>query len=98
MTPLTYLVSGKILETIGACLVAYVGFRAAVLEVMIGRHFRGQSLDAGDVDKLKKGLEAILEKRNRQFGLYEAMLVGSGTALVAIGCALYLAGVLTETH
>jgi hypothetical protein len=107
---MTYLVSGKILETIGAVFVAYVAIRACVLEMIIGRHLRRRSMDIEmlrrkaegiidrDVERLRDGLERILEQRHRQFGFYQALLVGSGTMFVAIGCALYLVGVVVESH
>ena len=51
-----------------------------------------------ETEKLRKGLRQVLERRHRQFGFYEALLVGSGTMLVALGCVLYLVGVLIESH
>jgi hypothetical protein len=91
------LLSGKILETIGAFFIAYVGVRAAVLEVLVGRHLRAaDEVSDGDVKKLGDSLKEILEHRRRQFGFYEAILVGAGTLFVFFGCGLYLVGLLME--
>jgi hypothetical protein len=106
---MNYLVGGKVLETIGALFIAYVAVRACALEMKSGYHLKRQSADLemqrrqddGGVDeteKLRKGLRQVLEQRHRQFGFYEALLVGSGTMLVALGCVLYLVGVLIESH
>jgi hypothetical protein len=102
------LVSGKILETVGASFIAYVGARACALEVRIWRRIRQHSIDPEafrheaqdavdrDLERLRKGLETIWEHRQRQFGFYESILVASGTVAIALGCALYLAGLLQE--
>src|SRR3982074_79112 len=102
-TRMTYLVWGKILETIGALFVAYVGIRACVIEVSIGRHLhrhvpvhRNVPADITDLERLRTVLSAVLERRERQFGLVEAILVGAGTLLIASGCVLYLIGLLRE--
>jgi hypothetical protein len=93
-------VYGKILETIGAILLAYVAVRAGVLEVLVGRHLRRTAEEEGgtDLERLRAGLKALLERRKAQFGLYEAIAVSAGTLLIAVGCALYLVGLLKEQH
>jgi hypothetical protein len=74
-----------------------------------GYHLKRQSADLetqrwkedgapDETETLRKGLRQVLERRHRQFGFYEALLVGSGTMLVALGCVLYLVGVLIESH
>jgi hypothetical protein len=94
---MNYLVYGKILETVGAVLLAYVGIRAGVLEVLIGQHLHPRKGAGGaDLEKLRAGLEDVLDRRRRQFGLYEAIAVGAGTLLIAVGCGVYLAGLLME--
>jgi hypothetical protein len=70
-------------------------------ETPIGRSRNAASAGDGAVDeteKLREGLRQVLEQRHRQFGFYEALMVGSGTMLVALGCVLYLFGVLIESH
>jgi hypothetical protein len=96
---MTYLVSGKILETIGAVFVAYVAIRAADnWTPSAAARWKAEGIIDRDVERLRDGLERILEQRHRQFGFYQALLVGSGTMFVAIGCALYLVGVVVESH
>jgi hypothetical protein len=94
---MNYLVYGKILETAGAFLLAYVGIRAGVLEVLIGQHLHHRK-ETGSVDleELRAGLEDVLDRRKKQFGFYEAIAVSTGTLLIAIGCGLYLAGLVME--
>jgi hypothetical protein len=40
----------------------------------------------------------ILEVRQKQFGFYEAIMVGAGAVLIAIGCGLYLIGLFMAEH
>jgi hypothetical protein len=85
---------GKLLETIGAVGLAYVGVRAAYLEISVGRHLHlGTGAEA--LDELRDGLEKARQFRQHQFGPKEVAIVGAGTALVALGCGLYLYGMLT---
>jgi hypothetical protein len=104
---MNYLVGGKLLETIGALFIAYVAVRACALEMKSGYHSKRQSAEThrrqddsavDETENLRKGLRQVLDQRHRQFGFYEALLVGSGTMLVALGCVLYLVGVLIESH
>jgi hypothetical protein len=96
---MNYVVYGKMLETAGAFLLAYVGVRAGVLEILIGQHLqRRKETGSPDLEALRAGLEDVLDRRKRQFGFYEAIAVGAGTLLIAIGCALYLVGLLTQGH
>jgi hypothetical protein len=106
---MNYLVGGKLLETIGALFISYVAVRACALEMKSGYHLKRQSADletrrrqgdgaVDETEKLREGLRHVLEQRHRQFGFYEALMVGSGTMLVALGCVLYLVGVLIESH
>ena len=99
------LVLGKILETVGSILVALVGLQALILEIFVGRRLMPRRIEfqrgAGmqhtdDVDRVGERLEQIYNFRRRQFGLREALAVGIGTLLIALGCALYLAGLLNE--
>ena len=92
---MNYLVGGKLLETIGALFIAYVAVRACALEMKSGYQDDGA---VDETENLRKGLRQVLDQRHRQFGFYEALLVGSGTMLVALGCVLYLVGVLIELH
>lgn len=101
---------GKILETIGAILVAYVAVRAGLYEIRIGRHFisrkrpgrpaqpagTAQTAGTDDLDVLVERLRQAYEHRRRQFGLIEAIAIGLGTLLIAVGCGLYLYGLLSE--
>lgn len=91
------LVWGKILETVGAGLLAWVAIRACYIEISITRHLHREpaNLNPG-LDRLRAGLDAVLERRRRQFGVTEAILVSLGASLIAIGCALYLVGLTTE--
>jgi hypothetical protein len=106
---MNYLVGGKLLETIGAMFIAYVAVRACALEMKSGYLPKRPSADletqrrkedgaVNETEKLQKDLRQVLERWHRQFGFYEALLVGSGTMLVALGCVLYLVGVLIESH
>ena len=93
---MSYLVWGKLLETIGAFLLAYVGVRAGVIEVLIGRHLRRSEARSADLEALRADLEDVLDRRQSQFGFYEALAVAAGTLLIALGCVLYLVGLLIE--
>lgn len=97
---MTYLVYGKVLETFGAILVAYVVVRAAKIELSIGQLIKPHdgTIESNDLERLRKDLKTVLDRRNEQFGFYEAILSGIGTLLIAIGCALYLIGILREAH
>src|SRR5262245_11605387 len=92
-------VLGKILETIGAIFLAYVALRAMMLEILIATPLGEEEGAANpDLDKLKEGLKKVLKRRKKQFGFYEAILVGAGASLIAIGCVSYLAGLLMGEH
>jgi len=93
---MTYLVSGKVLEVVGAFFLAWVAIRACVIEISIGRHLHQDASATTDLERLREGLRRVLERRRRQFGLVEAILVSAGTSLIAVGCVLYLIGLLTE--
>jgi hypothetical protein len=81
-----------------------VGLQALILEIFVGRlliprkiEFQsGAGTHTGNIDRLGERLEQIYNFRRRQFGLREALAVGIGTLLIALGCALYLAGLLNE--
>ena len=92
---------GKLLETFGAVGIAYVGLRAARREIRVGRHLYHDSPrnESQTLTDLQTQLAKAHEFRRRQFGFKEALIVGAGTALVALGCATYLYGMFTEkTH
>jgi hypothetical protein len=91
-------VLGKILETVGAIFLAYVALRAARLEILIAHPLDQKGAANPDLDKLKEGLKTVLELRKKQFGFYEAILVGTGASLIALGCGLYLLGLLMGGH
>jgi hypothetical protein len=99
-----WLVSGKVLELGGALLVAYVGFHAARIEILITRHLYrdfvvGEKPEAGistDLEQVKGDVRKLMELRKEQFGYYEALAVAAGTTLIAIGCFVYLIGLLIE--
>ena len=101
---MTYLTSGKFLETFGAFLIAYVGIRAGIIEALIERPIYRRRGGANEprtsadssVESLRAALEIVLARRRRLFGFYEAILVAAGTSLVAIGCLLYFIGLLSE--
>jgi hypothetical protein len=94
-----YLLWGKILETVGALLLAYVGVWIAVHEVLVGRFLRdGLDAPSGDTEKFRERLREIFEFRRRQFGFREALCVAFGTVLIFVGCALYLYGLWTNPH
>ena len=93
---MTYLLWGKILETIGAALLAWVAIRAWVIEISIGRHLNQDASGGTDLESLRKGLKTVLERRKQQFGICEASLVALGTVSIAFGCGLYLVGLLIE--
>jgi len=98
MVGLSYTLLGKILETIGATLLAYVAVKAACVEWTVGRHLRSDGMSKNeDLESIRIALSEIAERRRRQFGPTEALLVGIGTTLVAIGCLVYLLG-LNQPH
>lgn len=90
------LIWGKVLETIGSILVAYVGVRAFIYEIMIGRHYTIEPTGTDDLEKVGTRLSHLYDIRRRQFGSIEATAVFFGTLLIAAGCGLYLAGLLSE--
>jgi hypothetical protein len=95
---------GKFLETLGTLLLAWVGVRAMYIAVWIEGPVRSdppdeelidiESQDVSDVQKLLKEIQRRNEIRHKLFGYYEAIYVGIGTILVAIGCVIYLIGIL----
>ena len=91
-------VVGKILETVGAIFLAYVALRAAWIELLIAHPLDQKGTNNPDLTKLNKGLNTVLELRKKQFGFYEAIWVGTGASLIAIGCGLYLLGLLVAEH
>lgn len=93
MSPLA---AGKLLETVGAVGLAYVGIRAAIMEIFVGRHAYPDSPNDGSppLTDLQARLAIAHEFRRRQFGFWETIIVGAGTAMIAIGCAIYLCAVL----
>jgi hypothetical protein len=97
---MAFIVYGKLLETVGAILLAYVGVRAAVLEVLIGRHLHQptEQESGTDLENLRAGLRTLIGRRKAQFGFYEAIAVAVGTVLIAIGCGLYLYGLIADQH
>lgn len=95
------LLIGKIIETIGALFLAYVGIWIATHEILVGRHVHERASQIGhegDVERFGTALGEIIEFRRRQFGLVEAICVGIGTILVAIGCIIYVIGLIVEGH
>jgi hypothetical protein len=98
-------VDGKFLETIGAIFLAYVAIRAGWMEFRIGRHLHVQK-EASDnaiikdrstpLEQLQKRLDDARQFRQKQFGFKEVLIVGSGACLIAVGCGLYLYGMLKD--
>jgi hypothetical protein len=101
-----WLIWGKVLEIGGALLLAYVGLNAARVEISIGRHLhrdRNSSERPGpasgtDLEHVKAGMRELMELRKEQFGFYEAIAVATGTTLIAVGCLIYLVGLLIEDY
>jgi hypothetical protein len=107
------LLIGKLLETLGAGLIAWVGMRAMYIAVWIEGPVRSISPEEGSVDieppsisdaqklsdvqKLLLEIQRINEKKNKLFGYYEAIYVGTGTLLIALGCLVYFIGLIMET-
>ncbi len=94
------LLAGKILETIGSGLVAWVAAQACYLEVKVDAPLRMDEdhPENGDTDlaRLRKSLERISERRRRQFGYWELISVCAGTIAIFAGCAFYLFGLVSE--
>jgi hypothetical protein len=94
---MTYLFWGKVLETLGAFFLAYVGAWIAVHQILTGHELEAyRDIRDGDLKKLGTALNAIFKFRRRQFGFFEAICVGIGTALVFLGCLVYLIGLWME--
>lgn len=93
---INHALSGKLLETIGAFLIAYVGLRAAYIELFIVAPIR-RGTGLGNVAGLAGRLDELTEARRREFGPYEAMMVAFGTVCVAVGCAWYVVALLFGT-
>jgi len=95
MSAESYIIIGKLLETIGAISLAYVGVKVACVEWFIDRHIHSKEPTTNpDMEGIRTMLEEISERRRKQFGTTEALLVGVGTTLAAIGCAVYLYGIM----
>lgn len=91
------LIFGKALETAGALFLAYVGVRAAAIELFIVGPIRsGKAGHGGVFHDVAKRLEAVAEARRREFGPYEACIVALGTLCVALGCLWYLGALMVE--
>lgn len=101
---MTLIILGKILETLGAALLAYVGGRAALIDLFIVRPIIHESIGgdqqdtASATDRLVERLSGVANARRRQFGTTEVSIVALGSLLVAAGCAVYLIGLLIEDH
>jgi hypothetical protein len=65
---------GKLFETIGSVLVAYVGVRAAILELLIGRYFAPRNRSGSDVDKVGNRLEHLYDRRKSNSALSKQSL------------------------
>ena len=81
---------GKALETLGAFLLAYVGIRAAIIEIFIVHRLRNKNHNINSqTDIIARNLEEIDVARRKDFGPYEA-------GIVAVGCAIYLVAIASE--
>lgn len=90
---------GKLLETFGSALLCYLGVRATLLEIFIGRHLRKKAMsDSSDLSKLGERLRDLQKHRDKVFGPTEIYIVAAGTLLIAIGCLLYLHGLSGQPH
>ena len=88
---------GKALETLGAFLLAYVGIRAAIIEIFIVHRLRNKNHNIkSQTDIIARNLEEIDVARRKEFGPYEAGIVAVGSVLVAVGCAIYLVAIASE--
>lgn len=91
-----YMVVGKVLEFVGAVLMAGTVLRAAHLQLTIGRHLETTSSQPphDTLDTLRAQLVALLEQRKLQFGSAAALITALGAALFVVGSGLYLMGLL----
>jgi hypothetical protein len=48
------------------------------------------------VQELFRAIRRVNERRHQLFGYYEAIYVGIGTMLVALGCVIYFIGLINE--
>lgn len=93
----SYFLIGKLVETIGAGTLAYVGVKIALFQCFIGRHFhRKAPSECPDLETVRVMLAELTEFRRKQFGTQEALLVAIGTIFVTIGCLVYLIGLWQE--
>jgi hypothetical protein len=93
---LILLILGKGLETLGAVILAWIAFRAARMEIKVGRHLNDDSQLSDELKDIQKRLQEARKFRQQQFGLRELLFVGAGTTLIAVGCALYLWALVGE--
>jgi ribosomal protein S12 methylthiotransferase accessory factor YcaO len=70
----TALDARQLFETIGSVLVAYVGVRAAILELLIGRYFAPRNRSSSDVDKVGNRLEHLYDRRKSNSALLKQSL------------------------
>lgn len=92
-----YLLIGKILEALGAALVAWVAVQACYIEVRISEPVHIDDINKDDdLDVARGKIDKINERRRRQFGYWESISVAVGTALIFGGCVFYLIGLFLE--
>jgi hypothetical protein len=87
---------GKLLETIGAVLLAYVAYRVARYQMFVLGPVQQDEGGGSDLNRVGTGLSRIFGKQREKFGTKEALAVLLGTSLVALGCLIYLVGVGSE--
>lgn len=101
---MSLLLIGKAAEIVGSALIFWVAARACLIEVMVigpvgvspapasGHPTQQKS----DLDDVSERLDPVNERRRRQFGYWESILVAVGTLLILGGCIIYFFGLLSE--
>lgn len=99
MAALEIVLAGKIIETIGAAFLAWVGIKVAYLEWFIGRHLiKGNEgkKSSSSVAAMRESLEKAKDSHRKNFGPTEALCVGCGAVFILLGCVIYIVGISLE--
>ena len=77
---------GKLLETVGAGLLAYTVIRAAYIQIRVGSKMpSSQNIDDADLNYIRQMLRLRFEQLKMQFGVREAVFSAVGAAAFFFG-------------
>src|SRR5208282_5492850 len=102
--PHNLLLAGKLIEIIGAALIAWVAIQACVLEVIFiapletsGSNEMEETCGSKEMENdnflsLQERLKKVNERKRQQFGYWESISVAIGSIFIFAGCIFYIVG------